>query len=635
MDQTLTKLFRRVSRENPDINAQLSKDETGTFQPVRFDELYREVSRFGAGLLKIGVQRDDHVGLVSDNRREWLVADFAVMGIGAIDVPRGCDASVDELEYILSFADCSTIIVENMKQYERLKEMIAGIKQAERLIILDASVETMPDPPNNSVSMYGYQELIRRGKEAIESDPEIFEREVEKGELKDVATIIFTSGTTGEPKGAMLKQEGFINQTLGVPQLLTVKPGDIWLSVLPVWHSFERMMQYVAISGISTLSYSKPIGKIMLEDFAKVRPTWMASVPRIWEALMSGIYRKVNSGSPVKRSLFHFFVNVGAAHAHFKNMVYGLLPRFGPRSRAFDFALGIVPYFVLYPFRMLGNLLVFKTIHEKLGGRFVAGISGGGALPEAVDRFFSAAGVLLLEGYGLTEASPVLGVRDAHHPVTGTVGPKFPNMEYEIRDEEGNILPPGKKGIVFARGPQVMVGYYKKPEETAQVLSEDGWLNTGDLGMFSRDGDLKIVGRAKDTIVLLGGENVEPAPIEEKITESMYIDFAMVVGQDKKYLAALIVPNREMVEEYAGEQNIDELSYEDLLEHPIVQELIHSEISERVNVKNGFKSFELISRFQLLAEPFELGAELSAKQEIKRYKIVEKYAKEIKSLYSR
>jgi long-chain acyl-CoA synthetase len=282
---------------------------------------------------------------------------------------------------------------------------------------------------------------------------------------------------------------------------------------------------------------------------------------------------------------------------------------------------------------MLGNALVFGKIKAKLGGRFVAGISGGGALPPSVDSFFGSAGILLLEGYGLTETAPVLAVRSQFSPVPGTVGKMLRDTECKIIGEDGSSLPFGSMGEVHVRGPQVMSGYYKKPELTAEVLTEDGWFNTGDLGMLTRNGELKITGRAKDTIVLLGGENIEPLPIEQKITESEYIDTAVVVGQDMKFLAALIVPNTDAIARYADEYHIPYDQMSDLLESEEVRELIDSEINSYVNSKTGFRPFEQVYRFAVLKAPFNVGDELSAKQEVKRHVVADKYRREIERMF--
>ncbi|TFH04491.1 MAG: hypothetical protein E4H09_03545 [Spirochaetales bacterium] len=301
--------------------------------------------------------------------------------------------------------------------------------------------------------------------------------------------------------------------------------------------------------------------------------------------------------------------------------------------RVLDALIAIIPWLLLWPFRALGNVLVFGKIKAKLGGRFIAGVSGGGALPPAVDNFFSAAGILLLEGYGLTETTPVLSLRHQKRPVPGTVGALLRDTECKIVGEDGAELPPGQMGLIYVRGPQIMRGYYERPAITAEVLSDDNWLNTGDLGMLTHRGELKITGRAKDTIVLLGGENIEPLPIEQKITESDYIDTAVAVGQDRRNLGALVVPNKEAIEKYADENHVPYATYTDLVEDPAIAELIRHEISDRVSAKNGFRGFERIGKVAILEKPFEVGQELSAKQEIKRHVIAKTYKKQIDALF--
>ncbi len=638
-NQTIPKLFQEIVKTFPEKSAQLSKDSEGVFQSTTYQTMYEEVQVLASGLLALGVKKGDHVGLISDNRKEWFLADLAILSIGAADVPRGCDSMPQEISYILEFADCNTSFAENEAQLEKILTHKKEIPKLKQIIVFDPQFtkeSTIFDKFKqflSGVQIFTFNEILDKGKEYLEGNPDEVNKAIEAGTSMDLATIIFTSGTTGEPKGVMLTHRAFLNQALNVNKLLDVSSKDIWLSVLPVWHSFERIMQYVSLAHGCALAYSKPIGKIMLQDFAAVRPTWMASVPRIWSSLQAGIYRNINAEGGIKKTLFHFFVGVGAFHAALGRLVKGLLPEFKKRVRVLDFLVAIIPYLLLWPLKALGNVLVFKKLKAKLGGRFIAGISGGGALPEAVDKFFSAVGILVLEGYGLTETAPVLGVRTQWKPIFGTVGPVFPNMELKIVDEEGNTLPPGQKGVVYAKGPQVMLGYYKKPEETAKVLSEDGWFNTGDLGMLTHNNELKIVGRAKDTIVLLGGENIEPAPIEEKLTESLYIERAVVLGQDQKFLAALIVPDTEALEGYAKENNISYINTDDLMESPEILELYNEEIGNLINTKNGFKQYERIFRYKLLPVEFELGRELSQKQEIKRHVINDLYKKEIEELF--
>ncbi len=635
METTIPRLLKRIASEHPDRPAQLSKDEAGNFQPTSYKTLLREVETFGAGLTSLGVKRGDHVGLISDNRKEWLITDLALLSLGAADVPRGCDSMPQEIGYILSFADCRVVFLENENQLKKIVSQKDGLPLVDTVVLFDFDFDRSGYASSlPGVTIRSFAEIMNEGVKILASDPGLTDREIEKGNSEEIATIIFTSGTTGEPKGVMICHRNFLHQVKEASQLIDVGPEDVWLCVLPVWHSFERIMQYIAMGYACALAYSKPIGKIMLADCQKVKPTWMASVPRIWESVRAGVYRSINSEGGAKKAIFGFFVSVGGAYAWSRNMVLGLLPQFRKRIRVLDLLLGIPCLVLLAPLHAIGDLLVFHKIKAKLGGRFVAGISGGGALPETVDKFFQSVGILILEGYGLTETAPVLGVRKQSHPVPGTVGRIFPGTEVKIIDQEsGAELPPGRKGLIYVRGPQIMLGYYKRPEETRKILSGDGWLNTGDLGMLTLRGEIKITGRAKDTIVLRGGENVEPVPIEAKIRESEYIEHAVVLGQDQKFLAALVVPNFETLERYAKENSIPFIDMDNLVTLPEINDLIESEIVGRINPKTGFRGFEMIFRFKLLAKPFELGKELSGKQDYKRHVITEIYAKEITQLF--
>jgi long-chain acyl-CoA synthetase len=556
------------------------------------------------------------------------------MSIGGIDVPRGCDSTADELQFILDYSDCRTCFVENTTQLEKILSKKASLPKLKSFIVLDNGYNPEGFKKPRGIKIVNFSEVMASGRDEYERNPEQIHNDIEKGDENDTVTIIFTSGTTGEPKGVMLSHKNFLHQVKHVPDLITAGPGDKWLSVLPVWHSFERIMQYVAIGCASALAYSKPIGKVIVEDMGKVKPTWMASVPRIWELLRNGIFQKIRAEGGVKKALFFFFVAVGKAHSSASNLVRGLIPQFKKRSRLLDFLAGIVPFILLYPLKALGSVLVFSKIKQRLGGHFVAGISGGGGLPSAVDGFFQAAGILLIEGYGMTETAPVLSLRLQKRPVPGTIGPIFPGTEFKIVDESGTELGPGKQGVLLVRGPQVMSGYYKRPDLTEAILDKDGWLSTGDLAMKTHKGEIKIVGRAKDTIVLTGGENVEPAPIEEILKESSFITSSVVLGQDRKFLAALIVVNMENLKRYADENGIMYNSESDLIDAPEVQSLYSSEINDLVSAKNGFKRHERIGRFKLLAKEFEVGQELSAKQEIKRHVINEIYRKEIERLFA-
>ncbi|NOY09907.1 MAG: long-chain fatty acid--CoA ligase [Spirochaetes bacterium] len=631
MQNSIPKFFKEVADKNHDAPALYSKDQEGSFKSVTYGELYTMISEFGAGLLASGIKRNDHIGIISDNRKEWIIADLAILGIGAVDVPRGSDSTADEIEYILNHGDCHVALAENKKQLEKIISKKKNLPELKRIIVMDSQYKK-PEGKKD-IEITTFNEILNKGKEKLKEDLKIFETELSQGSASDLATIIYTSGTTGEPKGVMLTHNNFLHQVKQIPNILIISPGDIWLSVLPVWHSFERIIEYVVLCSGTAQAYSKPVGKIMLGDMAALKPAFMASVPRIWEGIRAAIYRKVNAEGGVKKVLFHFFVSAAVIHELFLNMFRGRLPQFKKRYRAVDIIVSIIPLILLTPVRGLGNLLVFGKLQKMLGGRFKAAISGGGALPAYVDKFFGAAGILLLEGYGLTETAPVVSVRLQRTPVPSTVGPPLAGTEIRIIDDNMNVLPPGNKGVVLIKGPQVMSGYYKKPEETKKVLGEDGWLNTGDLGIITYKGELKIIGRVKDTIVLLGGENIEPDPIESAILESRYVDQVIVLGQDQKFLAAMVIPNFEELEKYAAENDISYIDRESLVDVPEINELINDEIHNRVNIQNGFKAFERIYRIKLLIKPFEVGRELTHTLKMRRNVINELYSKEIKELF--
>jgi long-chain acyl-CoA synthetase len=634
MEQTLPLMFRARVLEQPNSIAQYAKDDTGEFKPKSYQQLYDEISYLAAGLLELGAKRGEHIGIISDNRQEWLVTDFAILSIGAADVPRGCDSTVQELAYILGFSACTLSFVENQKQVLKLLSRKADLPLLKGIITYDPlDDETALAVKAAGLELHHYSGLIAQGKlRRTAKDGEV-EAEMEQGQRDDLATIIFTSGTTGEPKGVMLTHGTFLHQLPSFPLVFEVKPGDIWLSVLPVWHVFERAIEYVIFYMRSGIAYSKPISSVLLADFKTIKPQWMVSVPRIWESIMDWAKRNVKQKNKLLQGFFDFFLYFGLMYHYFRDLTFGLLPNFHGRIRVLDAAIGFIPWLLLCPLKGLGQILVFRRIKKRLGGRFKAGISGGGTLPAKVDHFFNALGIRLQEGYGLTETSPIVAVRRYKQSRSGTVGQILLETEVRIVDDRGKILSPGHNGHVHVRGGQVMKGYYKKPAETAEVCLEGGWLDTGDIGMMTHDNELKITGRAKDTIVLLGGENVEPVPIEQKMRESPWISQCMVVGQDQKYLAALIVPVQEAVMAFAEENNIPNVDYELLLRQPEINEVVANDVANLVNPHAGFKPFERIFKFKLIPKPFEAGVELSPKQELLRHKIAALYAKEIGFLF--
>lgn len=634
MDQTLPKLLRRIACEHPDIPAQYSRSSDGSFAAITYRELYSIVLDFAGALIACGIERGEHIGLISDNRKEWLQADMAIMAIGAADVPRGCDATERDLAYILSFAECRTVIAENPAQVRKILGLRKSLLQLRRLICFEPCTETEQQLARDcGVELLQWTDMLQKGH-TFRCDHETqIEAEIEKGQKDDIACIIFTSGTTGEPKGVMLSYGNFITQLDELVERIYLNPGERAILVLPVWHAFERLCEYVILVQAAALCYSKPVGSILLADFQKLNPHLIPAVPRVFESIYDGVFRAMKKTGGIANVLFKFFVNVAVAQSRLERAIFRQNARFGNDHIILKRIFYTLPWLLLSPLKALGGVLVFSKIRAKLGTNFRGGISGGGALPPNIDEFFWAIGVNIVEGYGLTETAPVISVRPLRNPTFGTVGSAIRGVAVRIVDESGKELPPGCKGAVQIKGETVMKGYYRRADLTAAVMTADGWFDTGDIGMFTVNRQIVLRGRKKDTIVLRGGENVEPLPIEMKLNESPYIAQCIVVGQDQRYLGALIIPAKEPLTAYAQEHHIDSDDYEDLLHKTEIQKLFEEQIQELVSGKTGFKMFERIGKFALLAKPFEVGVELSAKQEIMRYKIAELYQKEISSLF--
>lgn len=625
----------------PEITLQAAKDEHGVFQMYSYKQVYQKVVEMACALKKIGIQRGDKIALISDNRREWLVADMALLSLGAADVPRGCDSMGTEIRFIISFVECKIGFFETGWQLSKVLEKREEIPTLKTAILFEkATEEVLQTAKNAGITVIAYTELEKMGETASEAERAVIEHEMDITEADEVATIIFTSGTTGIPKGVMLTHDNFLAQVeVARSVLTTTEDGELWFSVLPVWHSFERAFQYFIIGLNSGLVYSKMAPNVMLADMAAVRPHGMIGVPRLWESMAQSIWKNARKEGGLNYLLFRFFVAVGKKYYWAKTHVKGLLVQVHRRCRFLDALVGIVPYILLTPLYALGNIVVYKKVREKFGGRIGCALSGGGTLQYDTDMFYHAIGFNLLEGYGITEAAPILSIRWPSKARSGCVGQVYPSAEIKIvAEEHGKIissepLPPGKRGLVLARGRQIMKGYYKRPDLTAQVIDEDGWLNTGDLGMLTYDNEIKITGRAKDTIVLLGGENIEPQVLEATLRGSPYIEMAVILGQDKKYLGALIVPIKDALVAYAQEHGISTESYEDLLENHHIMDLIRNEIDSKICDSAGFRICERIYRFALLKESFTVGKELSGKQEMMRHKIVDIYKDEIASLF--
>ena len=594
-----------------------------------YRELAERVEALATALLALGVRGGDRVGLISDNRPEWIVSDLACVSIGAPDVPRGSDTTPREIEYILGHSGATAAFVEDARRYGAVLEMRERLPGLKLIVVLDPGFQgELPGDVHRLEDLIGEGRALRAG-----GDRRLEDSRAGIGP-EDVATIIYTSGTTGEPKGVMLAHRNLMQNIRVLPGYFGMTHEDLFISLLPPWHIFERMVEYVAIAAGACQYYSNI--RTLAADMAREKPTWMASVPRVWEGIYGRVTGNIAKEPPAKRRVFGLLLAASKRYVFARNVLRGRDTVFhapGAAGRAAALLRALATVVALRPVYAFAQKK-FAAIRERTGGRLRAAVSGGGALPPYVDEFFAAVGITLLEGYGLTETSPVVAARTFDRQVLGTVGQPLPGTEVRIVDEHGRDLPQGEKGIVLCRGDQVMLGYYRRPEETAKVLSPDGWFNTGDLGRLTVRGELALTGRAKETIVLLGGENVEPTPIEEALKESPYIAQVMVVGQDRKHLGALVVPGFDAVRGWlaargvAGSPTDAEISARE-----DVRELVKEELRRLLTEERGFKYYERIPRLALLEREFAVGEELTQTMKMRRNVIAAEYAAQIEALF--
>jgi long-chain acyl-CoA synthetase len=628
----LASLFREAGDRWGERPAFATRQSDGSFCSISYRAWRDRALALAEALIDLGVGARDHVAILSDNRFEWILADAAILFCGAADVPRAADITSREITYILDHADVGVVFVENAAVLSKISPLLPELPGIRHLVVMD------PDfMARDEAMILRLADLEERGARLRSEGSRHAEQRIEGGQPDDLFTIIYTSGTTGTPKGVQLTHAAMASQVRNLP--FDLRPDDRSLSILPVWHSFERVFEVISIAAGLETCYTtlRNLG----EDLKTVRPTIMASAPRLWEGLYQRVISGVEKAPPLRRTLFRAARisahAVRTARSFFTGQEIDLFGR--SAVKAFVMALcHAVAWVVFMVPSLLLDRLVLSKLRSAVGGRLRGTISGGGALPPHVDAFFNDIGIPVLEGYGLTESCPVLAVRTWDKLVIGTVGPAFPETEIRIADPAtGRILYPdrargdlgrGLRGEIQAKGPQIMKGYYKDPEGTDCVL-RDGWLSTGDLGLVTFNDCLKIVGRCKETIVLLGGENVEPLPIESKLLESPLIDQCMVVGQDQKHLGVLIVPS---VGGFAA-VGVTGWTTEELAIRPEARKLIQAEIRRLVCAATGFKPFERLVAVELIGKPFEVGDELTMTFKLRRHIITEKYCDVIKVMF--
>ncbi len=612
---TLLTVWTLLAEQYGDLTA--IKDPHG--QPaleLTYKELFERIQAFAGGLQTLGVQPGDKVALIADNSPQWLMADLGSLFTGAVDVPRSAVADPQELGYIIQNTGCTTLVVENLKTYERIRSY-AQEQGIDRVILLS---------DESRAGCLSLSELLAKGREAGFKPPELTRSQL--------ATIIHTSGTGGKPKGVMLSHGNLMHQVEHTEDVIQPQPGMKSLAILPTWHSYERSCEYFLLSKALTLVYTD--ARHLKTDLQTEAPHFLIAVPRIWESVYEGIQKKMKGQSPLLRRLVQTLISLSERYVICSRIASQRSIRHlnaSPTQRA----LAKVGQILLFPLHKLGDLLAYRKIRQAVGSNFQHAINGGGALPSHLDTFFEIVGISILNGYGLTETSPILAARRPHHNVRGTVGPPLPFTQIRIVDLETlKPLPQGQVGVIHAQGPQIMQGYYNNPEATAKVLSEDGWFNTGDLGWLTPDTHLVITGRAKDTIVLSNGENIEPQPLEDVCVRSPYIDQIMVVGQDQKQLGALIHPNQEELIEWAQSQGLPEANSEtDLLASQAVRSLILNELKQQVRNRPGYRPDDAIKDFRFVPEPFtpENGL-LTQTLKLRRLQVAERYQSLIDEIYA-
>ena len=628
----LADLYKKAADKYESLPAFATRIKALEWQPVTFRELYEEGRQLSAGLIELGVEAREQVGLFSDNRYEWMLADYGIQLSGAVNTPRGADVTDDELVYIVNHARIKVAFVENDALQKKIIRLKPELPELQEIILLSPKSEPL-------MGVRALKEVLAIGALQLEKGDMRVDERMEDIRPDDLFTLIYTSGTTGKPKGVMLTHSNMMSQMSVIPIELACT--DRVLSILPIWHIFERVFEVYTIS-CGACNYYTSI-RTLGEDLQNVEPTFMGSAPRLWESLHQRILENVRAAHPVRRALFHIAYFLGH---YYQESIFYLndndlqLKNESKIKRAIFKAGHLLRLLIMVPWYGFFNAAVLESVRKSAGGSIKATVSGGGALPIEIDKFFNYIGIPVLEGYGMTETCPVIAVRTEGRLVNGTVGPPVPDTEVRIVDiETEEVLFPNKnyphegrgmRGEIWVRGPQVMKGYYREPEITKTVLREGGWLRTGDLGMMTFNDSLKILGRSKSTIVLSNGENLEPEPIEMQLRQSRYIEQCMVVGQDQKYVGALIVPKLETF----AEEGIKAEALKDLVNNPGANRIIRDEIKVMMARTGGFKRFEQVREFRLLPKTFKVGDEVTNLFKLKRHVIEKKYEQVIKEMFA-
>ncbi|KAM4117192.1 hypothetical protein ACJW30_02G105800 [Castanea mollissima] len=615
-----------------------------------YGQLEQEILNFSEGLRVIGVEPNEKLALFADNSCRWLVADQGIMATGAINVVRGSRSSVEELLHIYNHSESIALTVDSPDMFNRIAEAFCSKAAMRFIILLWGEKSSLACEGIEGTPVFSYEEIVDLGEgsrrtlfdshnarqhyiyEAISSD--------------DIATLVYTSGTTGNPKGVMLTHRNLMHQIKNLWDIVPAEVGDRFVSMLPPWHAYERACEYFIFTHGVEQVYTTV--RNLKDDLQHYQPHYIISVPLVYETLYSGIQKQISTSSLLRKLIALTFIRVSLAYMELKRIYEGKCLTRNQKQPSYlismlDWLWARFIAAILWPVHLLAKKIVYSKIHSSIGIS-KAGITGGGSLPLHVDKFFEAIGLKVQNGYGLTESSPVVAARKPSCnndllKVLGSVGHPIQHTEFKIVDSETNeVVPPGSKGIVKVRGPQVMKGYYKNPWATKQVLDEDGWLSTGDIGWIAPhhstgrsshcSGVVVLEGRAKDTIVLLTGENIEPVELEEAALRSSLIQQIVVIGQDQRRLGAIIVPNKEEVLLAAKKLSIVDVIASDLSKEKMTR-LLYEELKKWTSEC----SFQ-IGPMLVVDVPFTIDNGLmTPTMKIRREKVVAQYREQIDKLY--
>jgi len=582
MVETLSQAFLNTVKTyiKPDL---MAAKADGRYVPIPTDEYARRVRHLSLGLADLGLGPGDKLILLSENRPEWNITDVAVLCAGGVTVPIYTSLMPEQIKYMINDSEAKIVVCSNRNLWLKVEAIRSALPKVNHYVLIDE------EGPEGVLSL---SEIAARGRTVEAADPGLFEKRALAVKPDDVASIVYTSGTTGIPKGVMLTHANFLANVVSLDAVTDFSVKDTILSFLPLSHVLERMTTFSFLYKGASIYYAESIETVG-ENLLEVRPTIMISVPRVFDKIYAKVMDNVLEGSALKRKLFFWAVGVGkkygARHIRHQPIPWWLRVRRGVAAK-----------------------LVFSKIIAKTGGRVHFFVSGGAPLSADVAEFFYAVGITILEGYGLTETSPVLACNTFPKMKFGTVGPLVPGVQVKFAPD----------GEIWAKGSNVMKGYYNKPQETAEVF-EDGWFKTGDVGHFDEEGFLVITDRKKDILVTAGGKNVSPQPIENMLRMNPYIQNVVVVGGGRKFISALVVPNFDKLEAYAKSRGISFGSRKELVESEEIRSFMLAEINRSTP---NLASYERIKKIVLLDKDFDADTQMTPSLKVKRH-IVEKVFK--------